>query len=144
MSDFPSAELHHGLHAITFPQEPNRVILLEVVIVIVRIRPELELFDVDDVLLSFGVVTLLFLLVLPLAIVHGLGYRRLRRRRDHDQIEAEVLCLAHCGRRRHNLHGAVWKYSANFTSSDRFVYVLSNLGARQAKRSVWIHSARMH
>ena len=55
---------------------------LEVVVMIIGVGAELQLLHLDDVLLAFGVVLLLFVLVLPLPIIHRFRYGRLRRGRD--------------------------------------------------------------
>lgn len=143
VGDFAAAELDHGFDAVPFPEEADGVVLFEVVVVVVRIGPELQLFDVDDVLFAFGVVRLFFLLVLPLAIVHGFGDGRLGGGRDDDQIQSEVFGLAHGGGGGHDLHGAIGEDGAYFSRSDCFIDVLSNLGARKTEGSVWIHSDRI-
>jgi hypothetical protein len=56
--------------------------------VIVDRRAHLYLFDLDDLLVLARLGGLLLLLILELAIVQDLADRRLRIRRDLDQVEA--------------------------------------------------------
>lgn len=143
VGDFSAAELDHGFDAVPFPEEADGVILFEVVVVVVGVGPELQLFDMDDVLLPLRVVGLLFLFILPLTVVHGLGHGGLGGGGDDDQIQSEVFGLPHGGRGWHNLYGAIRKNGAYFSRSDCFVNIFSNLGARKTEGSVWIHSARI-
>src|SRR3954469_21552002 len=80
-------ELDGGLHLVPLPQEAHRVLELEVVVVLVDVGPELDLFDVDDLLLLLRLVRLLLLLVEELAEIHDPADRRHRRRRDLHQVE---------------------------------------------------------
>src|SRR5689334_15312515 len=54
---------------------------------VVDVRPDLDLFDMDDLLLLLGLVRLLLLLVEELAEVHDAADRRLGGRSDLDQVE---------------------------------------------------------
>src|ERR1700688_1374486 len=56
VSDLPAAELHHSLDAIALFQESHGVVLLEFVVVVVGIGPELQFFDLHDVLLLLSFV----------------------------------------------------------------------------------------
>ena len=73
------------------------MILLEIVIVIVGVGPEFQLLHLDDVLLAFGLVLFLFVLVLPLAIIHRFGDGGLSGGRDQDQVESQFLRPANRG-----------------------------------------------
>src|SRR5437660_8443835 len=103
MRDLASAELDHRLHAIAFREESHRVILLEFVIVVVGVRPELQLLDLHHMLLLLGLVLLLFELVLIVAVVDRLGDRRNRRGSNQNQVETQILRLAQRGRGGHDL-----------------------------------------
>ena len=61
---------------------------------LVDVGPELDLFDVDDLLLLLRLVRLLLLLVQELAEIHDPADRRLGRRRDFHQVELQLLSLA--------------------------------------------------
>lgn len=91
MGDFPPAELDYGLDAVAFLQEPDRMVFLEVVIVFIRVGAELEFFDLHDVLFLLSLVLFLFLLVLEVTEVYGLGDRRHRRRSHKNEIQAQFL-----------------------------------------------------
>ena len=122
VSDFAPAELHHGFHAIAFLQKPNRVVFLEIVIVIVGVGAEFQLLHLDDMLLLFGLVLFLFVLILPLAVVHRLGDGRFGSRRDRS---GQGLAPAPCdgGRSRHDLDLSIREDRSHFPRADRFIYV---------------------
>ena len=61
---------------------------------IVGLRAELDLLDLDDRLIAAGLRLLLLFLVLVLAEVEDLAYRRLRLRVDLDEVEPLLLCFA--------------------------------------------------
>jgi hypothetical protein len=90
---FAAPELDGGLDLVSFPQEPDGVLELEVVVMLVDVGPELDLFDVDDLLLLLRLVGLLLLLVEELAEVHDAADRRLGRRGHLHQVESR--CLSH-------------------------------------------------
>ena len=54
MRDFASAELHHRFHTIAILQKANSVVLLEIVIVIVGVRTELQFLHLHHVLFFFA------------------------------------------------------------------------------------------
>ena len=78
------------------------MLLLEVVIVHVDLRPELDLLDLDHALVLLGLASALLLLVLVLAEVHDPADRRHRGRRDLDEVEALLLRDDQRLRRRHD------------------------------------------
>jgi len=91
VSDFTPTKLHNCLHAISLLKESDGMILLEIVIVVVGVRPELELLYLYDVLLFFGFVRLLLHLVLVVSIIDCFRNRRHCRRRHYNEIETEFL-----------------------------------------------------
>ena len=129
MSDLAPAELDHGLHAIAFTKKADGVVLLELVVVVIGVGPELKLLHLNDVLFFFGFVLLLFILVLPLAVIHRLGDGRLRGGSNQNQVEPHFLRFANSGQRRHNLDRSIGKHRAYFANANRFVYVFPNFGA---------------
>ena len=139
MRDLAAAELHHRFHAIALSQEPDGVVLLELVVVIVRVRAKLQFLHLDHVLFFLGLVLLLLVLVLPLAIVHGLGHRRLGGGRDQDQVQTHVLRFAHGGQRGHDLDGSVRKYGAHFTHADGFIHIFPDPWTAGWVVSGWNH-----
>src|SRR5215210_2658882 len=88
---FAAPELDGGLDLVPFAQEADGVLELEVVVVLVDVGPELDLFDVDDLLLLLRLVGLLLLLVEELAEVHDAADRRLGRRGHLHQVEGLLL-----------------------------------------------------
>src|SRR5271157_1400505 len=137
--DFAAPELHHGLDAIAFRQEPDSVIHLEVVVMVVGVGAELQFLDLDHVLLLLGVVLLLFLLVLIVPEIHDLGHRGDDGRRHQNQVEAQFLRSAEGGGCRHHFRGAVRKHGAYFTRANELVYVLSAILPARRKISSRIH-----
>ena len=115
------------------------MVFLELVVVIVGVGAELQLLHLDHVLLLLGLVLLLLVLVLPLAVVHGLGDRRLGGGRNQDQVEAHLLRLAHGGQSRHDLDGSVGKYGSHFAHPDGLIYIFPNPGTAGRVVSGWNH-----
>jgi len=126
VSNLASAELHHRLHTISLTKKANRVVLLKLVIVVVGVGTEFQFLHLDHVLLPFRFVLLFLVLVLPLAIIHRLGDRRLGRGCNQDQIQSQFLRPANRGLGRHNLDGTIRKHSADFPNTDRFIYIFSD------------------
>ena len=118
------------------------MIVLEFVVVIVGIRAEFQLLYLNNVLLLLRVVLFLFILVLPLAIIHGLGDRRLGCWRDKDQVQTKFLRSANGRGRRHNLDGSIREDSPDFSGTDCFVYVFPDTGTARREISGWKHQLR--
>lgn len=95
--DFAPPELHDCFDPIALFEESDGVVLFEIVIVIVGIRAEFQLFYQDDVLLSLGLMLLLLVLVLPLPIIHRFGDGRLGGGCDQDEVKTHVLSLTDGG-----------------------------------------------
>jgi len=131
VSDFTAAELNYSLHTITFLKEANRVVLLEVVIVIVGARAEFQLLHLHDVLPLPGIVRLLLQLILVVLVVDNFRHRRHRSGGDHDEIQAEFLGSPKSSGHRHNFRTSVRKYDANLARphnlEDQFALGLSLL-----------------
>ncbi len=75
VGDFAPAELYDGFDAIAFLQKADGVVLFEIVIVVVRIRPEFQFLDLYDVLLLARIVLLLLEIVLVVAEIDCLSDR---------------------------------------------------------------------
>ena len=90
------------LDLVAFFDEPVNMVLLELVIVLVDLRSELDFLDLDDVLMLLRFPGALLLLVLILAEVHDPADRRHGRRRDLDQVEPLLLGDGQRLRRRHD------------------------------------------
>src|SRR5262249_13359634 len=90
--DLAPSEVDRSFDFVTFMKYSGRMVLLKVVVVFVGARPEFDLFDGDDSLLSLGFFLFLFLLVLPLAEIDDAAHGRSRLRCDFDEIEAFGPC----------------------------------------------------
>src|SRR4030095_7900496 len=78
------------------------VLLLELVVVLVDLGPELDLLDLDHPLVLLGLARSFLLLVLILPEVHDPADGRHRGRRDLDQVESVLTCAGERLRRRHD------------------------------------------
>ena len=85
--DLAAAEEDGAFDFVALFEEAQRMVLLELVVVVVRVGTELDLFDLDAVLLLLGLVLLLLLEVGVLAVVDDLGDGGLRGRRDENEVE---------------------------------------------------------
>ena len=141
VGDFTSTELHHCFYTIAFLEKANRMVLLEFVVVIVGVGPELQLLHLDHVLFLLGFVLFFLLLVLPLAVVHRFGDRRFGGRRYDDQVETHFLCFAHSNERRHYFDSAVREHRPDFTSTNRLIHILTNARLSGRETSGRIHQA---
>ena len=85
---FAAAEENRRLDLVAVFNEALDVVLLELVIVLVHLRAELDFLDLDHLLVALRFAGPLLLLVLILAVVHDPADRRHGGRRDFDQVEA--------------------------------------------------------
>src|SRR6185436_7071949 len=76
------AEKDRRLDLVAVLEKALDVLLLELVVVLVALGPELDLLDLDHLLVLPGLARALLLLVLVLAEVHDPADRRVRSRRD--------------------------------------------------------------
>jgi len=97
MGDLAAAEHDRHARLVALGEELADGLGLEGVVVLLGLGPELHFLELDDRLLLLRLVRLLLGLVLELAVVHDLADRRLRHRRDLDQVEAELLGLGESG-----------------------------------------------
>ena len=81
------AEEHRRLDLVAFLEEPLDVLLLELVIVLVHLRPELDFLDLDDLLVLLRLARALGLLVLILPVVHDPADRRHGGRGDLHEVQ---------------------------------------------------------
>src|SRR5450631_3805131 len=81
------AEENGRLNLVAFIQKTQYMILLRLVIVVVHIDAELDLFYGDRLLVLLGFALFLFLLVEILPIVHDAAHGRLRGRRNLNQVQ---------------------------------------------------------
>jgi hypothetical protein len=85
-----TAEHDRDLDLVVVLEEALDMALLGFVVVLGDLRPQLDLADVDLLLVLAGLLLLLLLLVLVLRVVEQARDRRLRARRDLDQVEIGV------------------------------------------------------
>src|SRR5579872_703475 len=129
VGDLASAELHDGLDFVAIAQEPQHIVLLELVIVLVGVGPKFHFFDDDVLLVLARLPGLLLHLILVFAEVHDSANRRLRSGGNLDEIEAFLT-----GDRQGFLRGqdaqllAVFVDHANFTGADALVGAGPGLG----------------
>ena len=82
-----SAEENSRLHFVAVVQKTKDVIFLGLVIVVVDVDAELDLFYGDGFLVLLGFALFLFLLVQILPVVHDAAHGRLRGGRNFDQVQ---------------------------------------------------------
>lgn len=88
MDDFTATKGNDEPNLISFFKKSANVPDLEVVVVIIRLGTELDLFDLDDGRALLRVIRLFRLLILKLAVVHNTTDRGHGLRRDLDEIES--------------------------------------------------------
>src|SRR5438270_1118925 len=104
------------------------MVQFEFVVVVVGVRAELQFLYLNDVLLLLSFVLLLFLLILPLTVVHGLGNGRLSSRGNENQIKAQFLGSANGSGRGHDLDRSIREDSSDFTNPDCLIDVFADFG----------------
>src|SRR4029434_1782024 len=70
MRHFAATEENRRLHLVPVVEEALDMLLLELVVVLVYLGPELDFLDEDDLLVLFGLACPLLLLVLVLPEIH--------------------------------------------------------------------------
>jgi len=79
--------MNSRLNLVSVVKYPRGIVFLELIIVFVGARAELDLLDGYEGLLVLSLFLLLFLLVLPFAEVDDAANRRLSLWRDFDQVQ---------------------------------------------------------
>src|SRR5690606_17848576 len=119
VGDLAPAEHDGDARLVALLQEPADVTDLDLVIVLIGLRPQLDLLELDDDLLFARFRGLLLGLVLVLAVVHDLADGGPRRRRDLDQVETLLFRLGEGDLRRHDPElRAIGGDQAHFTCAD--------------------------
>lgn len=98
----PESQRHLDLVAIL--KKPEHVAHLDIIVVHIGVGPELDLFDLDDLLLLAGLGLFLLGLVFELTEIHDLDDRRVRIRRNLDQIQPGLLGQLHATPGRYHPH----------------------------------------
>src|SRR5262249_49221821 len=107
VDDLAAAERDDEPDLIPLFEEPPDVANLELVVVVVGLRPELDLFDLDDRRVLLRLVGLLRLLVLELPVVHDAADGRHGLGRDLAEVEPSVFRHTQRLVRRHDAELAV-------------------------------------
>ena len=81
------AVAQRDLGFVTFPEEPDEIAQLDLVIALVSAWPEFDFLDLDLLELELGFVLFLGFAVLEFAEIHDPANRRLGHRGDLDQVE---------------------------------------------------------
>src|SRR5262249_31526942 len=116
------AEEDRRLHLVPVREEALDVLLLELVVVLVHLRPELDFLDLDDFLVLFRRPRALLLLVLIAPEVHDAADRRYRRGGDFHEVEPLLPRDGQRLRRRHDPElCSVLVDDSDFPDSDAFV-----------------------
>src|ERR1044072_1166557 len=102
MRHLATAEEDRRLDLVTFAQEALDVLLLELVVMLIDLGPELDLLDLDHLLMLLGLARSFLFLVLILPEVHDPADRRHRSRGDLDEVESLLTCDDERLRRRHD------------------------------------------
>src|SRR4030095_10692270 len=102
MRNLATAEEDRRLDLVTFAQEALDVLLLELVVMLIDLGPELDLLDLDHLLMLLGLARSFLFLVLILPEVHDPADRRHRSRGDLNEVESLLTCNDERLRRRHD------------------------------------------
>src|SRR5262249_12304042 len=133
MRHFASAEENRRLDLVAFFEEALDVLLLELVIVLVDFRTELDLFDQNHLLVLLGFARALLFLILVLTEVHDAANWWVCRRRDLDEVETLRFRDGQGLRRRHDAElCSVIVDHADFSDPDPFVDTNAIVTARSS------------
>ncbi len=128
---FAAAEAQGNFDLVALFQKLEDVLHLDVIVMGVGVGPEFDLFHLDDFLLLSGFAFALLLFVLVFAKVHDLADRRVRVRRDLDQIEAGISGELHgFGGMNHPDIFTFGANQANFGGTDSVIDARSGISLR--------------
>src|SRR6202030_2002943 len=141
-----AAEEDGRLDLVAVLEEALDVLLLELVVVLVHLRAELDLFHQNHLLVPPGLARSLLLLVLVLAEIHDAADRRHRRRGDLDEVESLLFRNGQRGGRRHDaelLPGVV--DHPDFADADALVHantIVTSRASVESDNDLLLHIAR--
>src|SRR6185436_10957640 len=136
MRHLAPAEEDRRFHLVPVLEEALDVLLLELVVVLVHLRPELDFLDLDDLLVLLRRPRALLFLVLIAPEVHDAADRRDRRRGDLHEVEPLLPRDGQRLRRRHDPElRSVLVDDADFPDSDAFVHPRAIVAPRTAIKS---------
>ena len=134
MRDFPAPEENHRLDLVPLFEETQRVVLLEVVVVIVSVRTEFHFLHFHPMLLLLCLVLLLFLLIGVLPVVHDLTNGGISSGRNKNEIEAQLFGFLHADVSREDLRDAIREYDAYLSRPDELIDVVFPGAPERSKR----------
>ena len=102
VSNLAATEVNGRLHLVAIVKYPNRIVLFEHIIVLIRARPELDLLNRNERLFRFSFFLFFLLLVLVLAEIDNSTNRWLSLWCNFDKIETFAPCDFDCLLGRHN------------------------------------------
>ena len=111
MCHLSASKAQGDLYLVAVVEELEDVAHLDVIVVVIRVWPELHFFDFNDLLLLTRLSFFLLSLVLELAVVHNLTDRRVRVWRNLDQIQASLFGHFHRAGGCHNTY--IFAFCAN-------------------------------
>src|SRR5438105_4737188 len=122
VGDLAPAEHHRAARLVPLFEELADGLRLEPVIVLFGLRTDLHFLELHHRLLLLRLAGFLLRLVLELAVVHDLADRRLRHRRDLDQVEAVFSCFGEgCLEGQDTQLLSLWTDDSKFTGADSAV-----------------------
>ena len=123
MNNLAASEKHSCFDFVALFQEPDDVVLLKFVIVLIRVGSKLHFFDRDVLLVLLRFVKLLIHLIEVLAVVHNPAHRRIGGGRYLYQVQAALFSdLQRLLRRKDSELFVLVVYDANFASSNSLVH----------------------
>ena len=96
VNDFSSPEKHGSFYLVALLQEAGGMILFELIVVVIRVGPELYFLDRNVLLMLPGIVFLFVLLIEILAVVHDSAHRWACSGRDFYQIQTAFFSNLDC------------------------------------------------
>lgn len=97
MNDFASTEEHGSFYFVALLEEAHGMILFELVIMFIRVGPELHFLDRDVLLMLSSLMLFLVLLIKILAVIHDPANRRSCGGRDFYQVQSTFFGNLDCG-----------------------------------------------
>ncbi len=132
MRHLTAAETQGDFHLVAVLEKLEHVAHLDVIVMRVGVRAELDLFDLDDLLLLAGLGFALLLFVFELAEVHDLAHGRRRVGRDFHQVQTGFIRQIHGFTRVYNTQVfAFGTDESDFWRPDTVVYTGAGVALRR-------------
>jgi hypothetical protein len=131
VSHFAAAMEDHGLNLVTFTQEPDDLVLADLVIVLGGRRPKFHFLELRAFLVLALLVRLLIELVKKFAVIGDLADGRISRGRNLHQVKAALACHADGLKRLHHSQlTAIIIYDTNFARANAIVNARAFSGSK--------------